>query len=133
MASSILHPPAHLPPAVALHLSQQAPTILKDAPTSITSYSAKTLFAKPETADLWTIYENLMLSCLRTGDDQSAELCLQRLTSRFGAENERVTALNGLFKEATADGEAALQKILEDYTNILTKNPENMVSHGAIG
>lgn len=127
MSSTILHPPAHLPPSVALQLSQQAPLILKDAPSSITSYSLQSLFAAPETADLWTSYENLMLSCLRTGDEQSAELCLERLTARFGADNERVTALSGLFKEATADSDAELQKILKDYTNILANNPSNMV------
>lgn len=68
-----------------------------------------------------------MLSCLRTGDEQSAELCLQRLTSRFGADNERIIALSGLFQEATADTDVALQKILKSYDGMLAKEPGNMV------
>jgi hypothetical protein len=68
-----------------------------------------------------------MLSCLRTGDEQSAHLCLERLTERFGAENEKLMALRGLFQEAIAKDDAALKKVLEEYENILTKDPSNMV------
>jgi len=73
-------------------------------------------------------YENLMLSCLRTGDEQSAHLCLERLTERFGAENERLMALRGLFQEAIAQDDAALKQVLGEYETILTKDPANMVS-----
>lgn len=68
-----------------------------------------------------------MLSCLRTGDEQSAHLCLQRLTERFGAENERLMALRGLFQEAIAKDDAALKQVLEEYENILITDPSNMV------
>src|SRR5450755_4230304 len=127
MSSTLLHPPAHLPPSVALQLSQQAPAILQTSPTSISSYSVSSLYAPVESADLWTTYENLMQSCLRTGDEQSAHLCLDRLTSRFGAENERVMALRGLFQEAIAEDKAALQNVLDEYASILTQDPTNMV------
>jgi len=100
MSSSLLHPPALLPPAVALQLSQQAPSILRNSPSSISSYSLSSLWSAAETPELWTTYENLMLSCLRTGDEQSAHFCLERLTERFGADNERLMALRGLFQEA---------------------------------
>jgi len=126
MASTILHPPAHLPPSVALRLSQQAPTILQNAPSSVSSIPLKALFTAPETAESWTTYENLMLSCLRTGDEQSARLCLERLTSRFGIENERLRALQGLFQEATAEDDAALQVVLDDYNTILENDAGNM-------
>jgi alpha-D-ribose 1-methylphosphonate 5-triphosphate synthase subunit PhnI len=69
-----------------------------------------------------------MLSCLRTGDEQSAHLCLERLTGRFGAENERVMALRGLFQEAIAQDDAALKQVLGEYETILAKDPGNMVS-----
>lgn len=69
-----------------------------------------------------------MLSCLRTGDEESAHLCLQRLTDRFGADNERLMALRGIFQEARASDDAALKKVLAEYNNILAQNPENMVS-----
>ena len=127
MTSTILHPPAHLPPSVALQISQQAPAILQNTPTSISSYSVSSLYAPAETADLWTTYENLMQSCLRTGDEQSAHVCLERLTSRFGLENERVMALQGLFQEAMAEDDAALQRVLSEYDSILARDQTNMV------
>lgn len=126
MASSLLHPPAHLPPSVAVQLSQQAPTILQNSPSSIGTYSISSLWATAESPELWTTYENLMLSCLRTGDEQSAHLCLQRLTERFGADNERLMALRGLFQEAIAKDDAELKQVLEEYDTILINDPGNM-------
>jgi hypothetical protein len=132
MASSILHPPAHLPPSVALQLSQQAPTLLQQTPSSISNYSLKSLFTTAESADLWTSYENLMLSCLRTGDQQSASLCLERLTSRFGADDERLMALNGLYQEATAESDSQLQLVLKKYNEILAEDASNMVRRAEV-
>ncbi|PBP20901.1 tetratricopeptide repeat domain-containing protein [Diplocarpon rosae] len=126
MSSSLLHPPAHLPPVVALRLSQQAPALLQSIPSSISPYSISSLWSAAETPELWTTYENLMLSCLRTGDEESAHLCLQRLTERFGANNERLMALRGIFEEARANDDAGLKNILREYENILAQNPENM-------
>lgn len=128
MSSSLLHPPAHLPPAVALHLSQQAPSLLRSIPSSISAYSVSSLWSTAESPELWTTYENLMLSCLRTGDEESALVCLQRLTERFGTENERLLALTGLYDEATAKSDAELKKIVDTYNIILRKDPSNMVS-----
>ncbi|KAF4624882.1 hypothetical protein G7Y89_g13287 [Cudoniella acicularis] len=124
MSSSLLHPPAHLPPSVALQLSQQAPSLLRNTPSAI--YSVSSLWTAAESPELWTTYENLMLSCLRTGDEQSAHLCLERLTERFGSENERLMAFRGLFQEAIAIDDAELKKVLEEYDNILDKDPGNM-------
>ncbi|KAH6672852.1 putative TPR repeat protein oca3 [Halenospora varia] len=67
-----------------------------------------------------------MLSCLRTGDEQSAHLCLQRLTARFGSDNERLMAFRGLFQEATAKDDSELKNVLEEYDVILAKDPSNM-------
>lgn len=127
MASSLLHPPAHLPPAIALQLSQQAPTILQNTPSSIAAYSLSSLWSSAETPELWVTYENLMMSCLRTGDEQSAHLCLERLIERFGAENERIMALRGLYQEAIAQDDAALKEVLGEYETILAKDPSNIV------
>jgi hypothetical protein len=68
-----------------------------------------------------------MLSCLRTGDEQSAHFCLERLRERFGEDNERLMALRGLFQEAIANDDAALKQILEQYDSILANDPGNMV------
>jgi hypothetical protein len=131
MSSSILHPPAHLPPSVALQLSQQAPALLSTAPSSIAPYSLSSVYAAPETPELWTTYENLMLSCLRTGDKHSARVCLDRLLSRFGESNERIMALQGLYREATAESDSDLQKVLTEYDSILKGDPGNMVRWSA--
>lgn len=127
MSSSLLHPPPHLPPSVALQLSQQAPSILRSTPSVISAYSLNSLWSAAETPELWTTYENLMMSCLRTGDEPSAHLCLERLIERFGADNERLMALRGLFQEAIAPDDAALQQVLKQYDDILANDPVNMV------
>ncbi|OBT54004.1 hypothetical protein VE04_06025 [Pseudogymnoascus sp. 24MN13] len=126
MSSSILHRPADLPPSVALQLSQQAPALLSTTPSSIAPYSLSSVYAAPETPELWTTYENLMLSCLRTGDKHSARVCLDRLLSRFGESNERIMALQGLYREATAESDSDLQKVLTEYDSILKGDPGNM-------
>ncbi|KAI0012848.1 tetratricopeptide [Xylariaceae sp. FL0662B] len=126
MSSSILHPPSHLPPAVALQLSQQAPSILARSTGAISTSFLQSLLSAPETNELWTAYENLLLSCLRTGDDDSAHQCLGRLINRFGEDNERIMALIGLLKEADANDNATLDVILKEYEQILQENPTNI-------
>lgn len=132
MSSSLLHPPSHLPPATALRLSQQAPTILQNSPGAVSSTTLGSLFAAPETPELWIVYENLLLSCLRTGDEQSAHRALGRLVNRFGNDNERIMALKGLLKEADAPDDATLEVVLNDYDRILGDNPTNLVSRGSL-
>ncbi|KAI8951393.1 tetratricopeptide [Xylaria longipes] len=126
MSSSLLHPPGHLPPAIALRHSQQAPSILENSPGAISTSPLQSMLSASETQQLWTIYENLLLSCLRTGDDESAHQCLGRLVNRFGDDNERVMALKGLLKEATAPDDATLDTILQEYEQILQENPPNL-------
>ncbi|KAI1284548.1 tetratricopeptide [Xylaria sp. FL0933] len=126
MSSSVLHPPSHLSPATALRHSQQAPTILENSPGAISTSILQSMLSTSETQELWTVYENLMLSCLRTGDDESAHQCLGRLVNRFGNDNERIMALKGLLKEATATDNAALESVLQEYDQILQENPPNL-------
>ncbi|KAI3323098.1 tetratricopeptide [Xylariaceae sp. AK1471] len=126
MSSSLLHPPSHLPSATALHHSQQAPSILENSPGAISTSVLQSILSTSETQELWTVYENLLLSCLRTGDDESAHQCLGRLVNRFGDDNERIMALKGLLKEATATDNATLDVILQEYEEILQANPPNL-------
>ncbi|KAK6605939.1 tetratricopeptide repeat domain-containing protein [Botrytis cinerea] len=126
MSSALLHPPAHLPPALALQNSQQAPSILRNTPSSISSWSLSSLWTAAESPELWTTYENLLMSCLRTGDEKSAQLCIKRLQERFGVENERIMAMRGLLCEVNAEDNAALQKVLDGYEQNLSDNPNNM-------
>ncbi|KAJ4413383.1 Inositol phosphatase SIW14 [Neurospora sp. IMI 360204] len=110
MAPSLLYNPAKLPPSAALQLAQQAPVVLQG------SLSAS------ETVDQWATYENLLLSCLRTGDDEAAAKCMDRLEARFGADNERVMALRGLLSEAQAQNNGELEAVLKQYDAILEGN-----------
>lgn len=128
MAPSLTQPQGHLSPADAMHLAQQAPAILRNNPKAVSSSPLAALFSATESPELWVIYENLMLSCLRTGDDASAAECLERLVRRFGAENERILAMQGLLKEATAESDVELKNILDEYQRTLNENAANIVS-----
>lgn len=126
MAPSLLHPPGQLSPAAALQLSQQAPSVLQNSPSTVSSSPLNALFSASESADLWIKYENLLLSCLRTGDEQAAHQCLERLVARFGDKNERVMALKGILKEADAQNNGELETVLWEYDQILSENETNL-------
>ena len=128
MTSSLLRPAVSLSPEESLKLAQQAPEILRKNPRAFSASPLSSLFSIPETADVWTIYENLMLACLRTGDDDAAKELLERITLRFGAKHERVLAIQGLVKEATASNHSELEKILEEYDILLAEVGTNIVS-----
>lgn len=134
MAPSVLQPPTELSPAAALALSQQAPSILRSSASTVSSSPLNTLIAGSEKPELWMQYENLILSCLRTGDDLAANACLRRLTTRFGGDNERVQALRGLVKEAEAKNNGELEAVLKEYNGLLAENDTNIVRpHASLG
>lgn len=115
-------------PAAALQVAQQASSILAKS-SSVSAKFPASLFSRAETPELWTELEQLLYACLRTGDDKSAFLCLEKLSQRFGADNDRVMALRGLYQEAVAENDEALREILEDYNKILMENPMNVPIH----
>ena len=115
-------------PINALQISQKAPVKLSQPPPSTSSFPLS-LLSKPESREAWAEYEQLFLACLRTGDDKSAHLCLERLTDRFGATDEKVMGLRGLYQEAIAEKESQLEAILKEYHKILDENPVNVVCH----
>ncbi|EPE09411.1 tetratricopeptide repeat domain-containing protein [Ophiostoma piceae UAMH 11346] len=133
MTPSLLHPAGHLSAVEALALSQQAPAVLKSLPSSGKTSGASTLqsllFAPVEKAEVWITYENLLLSCLRTGDFESAQECVQRLTDRFGDDTDRVLALEGLIREAQATDDKGLQAVLKSYDDILATDDANVPIH----
>ena len=116
---------SHADPATTLQLTQQAPELLARAGSgsNTTPLSLFTTSDKPET---WTDLEKLVIACLQTGDDKSAHFALERLTQRFGSNNEKIMALRGLYQEAVAKDYQDLKKILEDYNTILRENPVNV-------
>ncbi|KAK4980937.1 Inositol phosphatase SIW14 [Elasticomyces elasticus] len=125
ISPTLLQPPAHLSPSACIQISQQAPAFLQSHTRTVLPYPLS-VFSSGETQEIWQAYETLLLACLRTGDDKSASQCLERLVERFGEKNERVQALRGLYDEATAQDEAALQKVLEGYEETLKEQPTNM-------
>ncbi|KAK6350826.1 hypothetical protein TWF718_004011 [Orbilia javanica] len=102
----------HPTPSESLSLSQLAPSILN---LSIT-----------DTPEQWALYESLLLSTLRTGDDTSARLVLQRLADRFGNDNARIMALQGIYDECTATNQSQLEEVLKNYTDLLKDDPTNI-------
>ena len=108
-------------PSSALQLSQQAPQLLANAPPSNELFPLSLLNA-PESSDSWASYERLFYASLQAGDDKSAFLLLERLTKRFGADNERVMGMRGLYQEAVAESEEDLRKVLQEYNKILTES-----------
>lgn len=123
MASNLLqlvaqHPPnsIHTTPSTVLTLSRHAPSFL----SSSTS--------KSDTPETCLLYENLFIICLRALDDKSAQICLDRLTERFGAENERVQALAGLYTEATSENRGELEMVLKQYEEVVKSDATNTVS-----
>jgi ER membrane protein complex subunit 2 len=127
MAPSLLQPPGQLSPADALRLSQRAPRVLENSPSHISSSPLTSPFSASESAELWINYENLFLSCIRTGDNPAAHECLERLIRRFGDDNERVMAFKGLLKEADASNSQELDLVLKEYDEILSENSTNIV------
>lgn len=83
--------------------------------------------SKPESAEQWLKYEQLFYSCLITGDDKSASLCLERLEERFGPSNEKIKGLRGVYDEAHTDGSKA-EELLKSYVKELDASPTNIVS-----
>ena len=112
----------------ALSLSQQVAQYLRNSPSSNTLIPIPIPFvSNAESTESWATYERLLVSCLRTGDDRAAHQCLEKLIDRFGATNERVMGLRGLYQEAVADDQSALEKILAEYNDVLAEDPANTV------
>ena len=110
----------------ALDLSQQTEQYLRKYASSRISIPVP-LVSYPDSTEIWITYEKLLLACLRTGDDKAAHLCLEKLVDRFGATNERVMGLRALYQEAVADDNAALDRILQEYEEVLAEDPVNTV------
>ncbi|KAL2801892.1 hypothetical protein BJX63DRAFT_140542 [Aspergillus granulosus] len=108
----------------AFHHSQQAPVILGQQ-SSGRSLSGLYILNQ-EGSDDFDALEKLFFSCIQSTDDESALLCLERLTQRFGSSNERVMALRGLYDEATAESQTSLELSLKRYDDILSQDPVNL-------
>lgn len=126
MSTTIVSYPSRLSNSEALSKSQEAGKYIQ-RDTSATAFISLPFLPNQDSAELWTTYENLLYSCLRTGDDKAAHFCLERLANRFGTDDERVMGLRGLYQEAMAEDGPALLQMLHEYDEILAEDPTNTV------
>ncbi|KAF2416435.1 hypothetical protein EJ08DRAFT_673745 [Tothia fuscella] len=124
MSVDLVYPPPNISPKTALQISQRAPQVLKSS--SQTLPFPLSLLSGDDTPEKWTTYENLFVSCLRTGDDKSARQILDKLLRRFGDKNERVMAYQGMMAEANAETEQEAIKMLREYGEELESDPTNL-------
>lgn len=122
--ASLLTPPTSIPPPTARALSLKVPKTLSTSPTSSLPWPLSLLFSS-ETPETWTTYENAFLAAIHVGDDASARKVLDRLTTRFGDNNERIIALRGIYEEALAKDNKELEQIFQNYEKILRDDPTN--------
>lgn len=124
--ATVLGSPLQQSHAEALSLSQQTEHFFRKYASTTTSIPLP-LVSYSDSTEIWNTYEKLLLACLRIGDDKAAHLCLEKLVDRFGATNERVMGLRGLYQEAVALDDSGLVRILEEYQEVLAEDPVNTV------
>lgn len=123
-ASSSAHELDH---AETLRASQVALKTVETQPSYLSSFAAR-LFGQAEDTRQWQQYEELLVASLKAGDEKTAQAILQKLISRFGAANERVMGLRGMYQEAAANNQTELEAVLQEYNEILKENRANIVS-----
>lgn len=112
----------------ALTLSQQTPIFLRKHKLETPLLPVPLpLLSSADTIEQWTRCEKLMLAALRVGDDKAAFQCLERMIQRFGATDERVMGLRGLYQESVAENQKALESVLKEYEDVLAEDPVNIV------
>lgn len=126
MSGGLVHPSSGHAHPKALSISQQTAHHLQTY-GAINSLVSVPFITRTESPEVWNTYERLLVSCLQIGDDESAHKCLEKLIARFGATNERVMGLRGLYQEAVAEGPSALEKVLRNYDDALAADPVNVV------
>lgn len=115
-------------PATVLSLSQKAASTLSKSSLKTKSQLLSIVSAIEEPSE-WAELEQIFHACLRSGDDESAHLCLERLSKRFGVDNHRIMALRGLYQEAQAGSEEDARRVLQDYNKIVQQDPMNLAIH----
>ncbi|GKZ27466.1 hypothetical protein AbraIFM66951_005278 [Aspergillus brasiliensis] len=104
------------------HLAQKAPLILQRQSSSEETFAP----SSPQGKDNHGVVEQLLFSCLQSGDDKSALLCTEQLAARFGVTDERIAGLTGMYEEAVAESQSGLEECLQRYDLALSENPVNL-------
>jgi len=124
MSNYFLVAPVDTSPFHTQTLSDLASTYLTSQKTWLSSlpYPLSLFISAGESQETWQIHENLLLACLRTGDNDTAFQCVEALTKRFGLRNDRVMALHGLYQEAIAKDDRELLAVLKMYESLLAED-----------
>ncbi|PYH28325.1 uncharacterized protein BO87DRAFT_322496 [Aspergillus neoniger CBS 115656] len=104
------------------HLAQKAPLILKRQSSSVETVAPSSVRG----IENYGVVEQLLFSCLQSGDDKSALLCTEQLAARFGMTDERIIGLRGMYEEAVAENPTRLEECLQTYDLALSENPVNL-------
>ena len=105
------------------HLAQKAPLILQRQSSSVETFAPSSVRG----IENYGVVEQLLFSCLQSGDDKSALLCTEQLAARFGVTDERILGLRGMYEEAVAENRSSLEECLQTYDLPLSENPVNLV------
>ncbi|KAF2725489.1 tetratricopeptide repeat domain-containing protein [Polychaeton citri CBS 116435] len=123
MSNSLLIPPTSTNPTQTLSLSQRATPWISSQQTLLSKLPYPlNLLITSESQEKWQSHENLYLSSLISGDNETAFQLLAALKDRFGPVNERVLALDGLYREASASSDAELETVLKRYDDLLEED-----------
>ncbi|RPA77241.1 hypothetical protein BJ508DRAFT_228915 [Ascobolus immersus RN42] len=101
-------------PENTLYLTTLAPSYLSSSAASRDTYSN------------WALHETLFYACIRGGDDRTASLALQRLSDRFGSDDDRVAGMRGVLSEVAATTTTELEEVLRGYDEVLEKDPTKL-------
>ncbi|GLA15378.1 hypothetical protein AnigIFM62618_001902 [Aspergillus niger] len=104
------------------NLAQKAPLILQRQSSSVETFAPSSVRG----IENYGVVEQLLFSCLQSGDDKSALLCTEQLAARFGVTDERILGLRGMYEEAVAENRSSLEECLQTYDLALSENPVNL-------
>lgn len=102
-------------PENTVYLSNLAPSYLSSS------------LSKADTYSNWALHETLFYACIRAGEDNTAKLCIQRISDRFGSDDDRVSAMAGVLEEVMAETPQQLEQMLQVYELALEKDPTRLV------
>lgn len=128
MSRYMLVNPAYQSPSITTQKSRLATRIVSTSSHNLLSLLPPQIsrYLTSESQEQWLTYEHAFIASLKASDDETAHACLAKLIARFGADNERIQALQGFYDEAIAQDDDALRVVLARYESILLDKPTNM-------
>jgi len=92
-------------------------------PDIILTNGDKALSYEGSSGEVWSIFEQMFIAAIDSGDSTLAEKCLSKLRNKF-PKSARVNRLVGIYYEFTGKYDTAM----EIYKNLLIDNPSNLAA-----